>query len=408
MPSLRVLALYVSLAAAAFAADWSSVHQSGVNAWKQRDFAEAARLFAQCRPLSQTAVEAGIADNDLGAALHELHREREAREALQRAYTVWSTLPNQRKALAETAVSLAEANANLSDFAAAEQVLRETLAAPDLPNLSAAALHNTLGDKLRERAAAPEAREHFNATLALSGISPAQRIEAISGLADLDRQARRWKESVAGWNEAIALAHAADLTPPEALALRGLGLTLTSMGELSRAEPVLKRAVALLDAPNPASPQQLANALLGLASLYRREQKPSLAESLLLRALDINRSNGAADRPESAAIMESLTEILALENRPAEALRYAARAYEIMAQSFGPESTVAASAIVTLAIVKERAGDLNGSADDYSSALAIFEADNAARYPIAVTALQRYAHVLGALQHGTVKAFHIP
>ena len=55
-----------------------------------------------------------------------------------------------------------------------------------------------------------------------------------------------------------------------------------------------------------------------------------------------------------------------------------------------------------------RAGDLNGSADDYSSALAIFEADNAARYPIAVTALQRCAHVLGALQHGTVKAFHTP
>src|SRR5258708_21010896 len=100
MRSLKALALYLSLAAASPAAEWSNLHDKGIEDIKRRDFNAAAGHFRQAMPLAETPSERAVSANDLGITLHQLNSEPEARMHLQSAFRICQASPGQEARLA--------------------------------------------------------------------------------------------------------------------------------------------------------------------------------------------------------------------------------------------------------------------------------------------------------------------
>ena len=66
------------------------------------------------------------------------------------------------------------------------------------------------------------------------------------GIADLDNQDRLWARSASEWNDLIALAVSNGDRVYESYGIRGLGEMWLNQGDYARAEPLLKRAMALI------------------------------------------------------------------------------------------------------------------------------------------------------------------
>jgi tetratricopeptide (TPR) repeat protein len=408
MRPLLALELFVCLTGGCFGDDlatpekapsieeWRTSHETGVKAFRGAAYAEALAAFQQCWQLSQMPVARGITANDIASTLHALGRESEARPWFERALETWLALPGHADQAAHVALGLADADRGLSDFAGAEKALRSAMADKPSPTLEAA-LKNRLADMLREQGRNEESRRQLAEALKMGKDSPSEQIRSLIGIAELERQAMRWDESVVSWNKALAIARQQHDTDSEALALRGLGVTAMNRGNLAEAEPLLRRSLRIFESIKDTPPQQMANALQCVAAIYFERNRPAVAEELFRRGLVYLQNSVGEEHPHAARLMEELAEVYAAEKRFAEARGYADRAYSIMRRNFGEDSVPAGEALGTIARIRQQAGDLPGAAVDYGVAIRTLRDSQSSTGQGLVVVMNRYASVLNAL-----------
>ncbi|MES1261127.1 MAG: tetratricopeptide repeat protein [Acidobacteriota bacterium] len=402
MRSSAALTLCVSLAAAFRAAGqpatltWIDLHDRGLAAIGNRDFQSAADLFAQSVPLAGNPLQRGLSSNDLGVTLHRLVRDSEARVQLETAFRIWRENPGQEVRLAQTAEALAAVNRTLGDYPAAEKILRAALQTPPSDPDNHALLLNELGDILREVGHSFESHQLLERTLALPGISRRRQLDAILGIADLDRDAHAWQASFEGWNKGLEIARERHWVSLEAAALRGLGVTFLDHGEPARSEPLLRRALQLFESQDVPG-HQIASTLSCLAQLYQAEARFGMAEEVLLRAVGMDEVALGPGHPQVAVLLEMLGDAAAGRKQLAPALAYYEKARWIMTERFGERSPLVAAVNASLAGVEQRANHNAEAAVHLEKALAILNVAGPEVQPLRDSVLRRYNGVCKAL-----------
>jgi tetratricopeptide (TPR) repeat protein len=393
--------------------DWLSHNNLGSRAFEQHNWAEAHAEFELSWPLATTPAEKAITANNLAACLNSLDRIPEALVWFQRANALWRNQTGHSEGIAETALGLVDVYRSLSRYAEAEETIRSLLQA-DLKNEHKAALLNTLGDMLGEQSRNREALEAFQSALALTNLSPKRQFETMLGLADIDRNSGNRTAALDKAGRAITLAR--QLTPEsEALALRIQGLIWYDAGEFARAEPALRRSLAIFQQQTPTTQRQVAASLSCLAQLYRDQRKYSRAEEAWLQAIQIERKTLGDNRPQTAVMMESLAGLYSLQKRHTEAADLASRAYSIMSESLGPDSLAAAGAIATIGYVQQGAKNYQAASASYGRALETLRAKGSPTDQNILSIMDSYATVLSSLHRGSeakevrqqIKAFRL-
>jgi len=280
------------------------------------------------------------------------------------------------------------------DYQGAESILRESLKSePD--NQRRAAFLNRLADLLREQDRSGEARLLFEETLDLTGISWRLRFAALMGIADLDNQDRLWARSASEWNDLIALAVSNGDRVYESYGIRGLGEMWLNQGDYARAEPLLKRAMALI-VNEGATADRMAVALDSLATLYCSEDKTSMAEDLWQRELKLVRGLFGDYHPQTGLVLGHLAEVSAKDGDFARAREYSRQVVSIMTSHFAADSIPVAVAFINSAIVEERARAFDASAEFFAKALDILRTSG--HRPAATAEIAKmYADVLSQL-----------
>jgi tetratricopeptide (TPR) repeat protein len=386
------LAIYVSLftgISIASAAEWTTVYEAGLAA----DSQQALDLFERSWKASRTSGERGLSAASLGQTYRRLGRVNEAKEWLERARQELSTGPRLASKLAVTSSALADLYRTMGDYPGSERLLREALSSPSYDADSRAMLRNNLADLLREEGRSPEAQPLFRESIDLGAISWQQRVGALIGLAEIDRQNGEWAASIDRWNEVLRICRREPDEKTEAIALRGLGMTWLDSGAAARAEPLLRRGLRMMENDAGMPLEEVANTHSALAQLYRSENKLALAEDEWSRALQIDRTVLGESHPQVAVLMARLSDVYSARGEFGPARDYAMRASESMRGSFGENSLPVATALTNQAAVEQRAGDLDVAAKDYERAISI-----ARSYPehrsLQVAIIQRYAELL--------------
>jgi tetratricopeptide (TPR) repeat protein len=379
MRILRPAAIFIFTTALAYAEtpgaeqspkSWKAVHEAGIAAYDANKIDEAISIFKAALPLASEPSERASTLNDLGNCLRAEGRNAEGAEKLQQAFAAWREADARSRYTAQTAMSLANAQRALYRYPEAEQTLRLALQQRPREDASQAALLNSLGDLLREEVRLAEARDLFNASLKLGPGAGPIHLDALIGVADIERSTSDWRNSIDHWNQAVALSRQIGDKAAEAIVLRGLGKTYCDMGDLSRAEPLLKRALTMFD-ELPELRGHSAATLSYLGAVYRDEKKYAIAEQEFTRALDLLGGFEHAQGPQAAVILELLAGVFALEKRFDDGARYAAAAVRMMQTWFPADSPSVAGAIGAQGFVALRAGDLEAGDRYYSEALRI-------------------------------------
>ena len=383
--------------------EWTTVYDAGMAASRRHNYQESRDLFERSWEISRTAEEKGASADCLGQVYQRLDRVKEAKEWLDRARQAFGADPRLGSQLAFTTAALADLYRATGDYPAAERILRETLGSPlseaesrmsdaDSKGL----LRNNLADLLREEGRNSEAQPLFKESIAVRAISWKQRVAALIGLADIDRQKGYREASVSQWNEALEICRRERDRRAEAVARRGLGLTWLTSGEAARAEPLLRRSLRIVEDDTDMPPEQVASAHSSLAELYRSENKLALAEDEWSRALRIDQTALGETHPQVAVLMEMLSDVYSARGEFRLAREYATRASEAMNTSFGENSMPAAAALANRATVEQRASSLDAAAKDYERAVGIARIHPEHR-SLQVAIIQRYADLLKAM-----------
>jgi tetratricopeptide (TPR) repeat protein len=375
---------------------WAALHEAGVAAYEANRLNDALSALEAALPLATAPAQRAATLNDLGNCLRGMGRSAEALTNLKLAFAAWREVDPRGRYAAQTAMSLASMLRVLDRYGDAEHTLRIALDAHPREKKSEAVLLNSLGDLLREEVRTTEARGLFRTALKLLPDDEAIQIDALIGLADVERSSSEWRAAIGDFNRAIALSREAHRLDTEAIALRGLGKTYCDTGDLARAEPILKRALEMFETV-PALRGQSAATLAYLGGVYRDEKKYRLAEDAFTRALDLRGGPERAAGPQGAAILELLAGVCALEKRFDDAGRYAAAALAIMKKIFPPDTPPIAGAIGAQAYVDEHAGDLEAADKHYSEALRIMRLNGVANSAIGADYMASHAQVLRRL-----------
>jgi len=285
------------------------------------------------------------------------------------------------------------------DYSGAESLLRSGLNDPSLDHHSRIRLLNTLGDLLREEDRTSEARSCFEQALATKGISWDQLVGATLGLADIDRQEHAWDSSYKRWNEALDIAVRHQDKVLESFALRGMGEMWLNRGQTSRAEPLLKRSLSLVESDPRAERSHIATAMDSLASLCLAEKRTGTAEDLWTRELQLDRSLFGDYHPQTAVVLAHLAELSSLNGDFTRARDYSRQVLSIMESRFPHDSLAVGAAFAAEASVEQRAREWQASADLYAKALAIFKSVRDASGTLQKVAAM-YANVLSQLHRG--------
>jgi tetratricopeptide (TPR) repeat protein len=396
--------------AGATTTEWITAYEAGLAAGRSHSNEQALDLFERSWEISRTPGEQGMSAASLGQTYRCLGHTKEAKQWLERARDAFGRDPHLSSKLAITTSSLADLYRTMGDYAGSERLLREALASPSSTSGEAesrAMLRNNLADLLREEGRSSEAQPLFQQSLDLGAISWQQRVGALIGLAEIDRQNRDWAASINRWNEVLEICRRERDERAEAIAMRGLGITWLNSGAAARAEPLLRRGLRKMEDNADMPLEEVANAHSSLADLYRSENKLALAEDEWLRALEIDRTVLGEIHPQVALLMAKLSEVYSSRGEFGLAREYAMQASETMSGSFGENSMPVATALTNLAAVEQRAGDLDGAAKDYERAIRI-----ARSYPehrsLQIAIIRRYAGLLKVMHRpGEAKALYV-
>jgi tetratricopeptide (TPR) repeat protein len=146
-----------------------------------------------------------MSEASFGQTYSRLGHINEAKEWLERAQQMLSTDPRLASKLAITSSALADLYPTIGDYPGSERLLREALVSPPWDADSRAILRNNLADLLREEGRSSEAQPLFKELIDLEAISWQQRVGALIGVAEIDRQDGDWAAGISRWNEVLEI-----------------------------------------------------------------------------------------------------------------------------------------------------------------------------------------------------------
>jgi tetratricopeptide (TPR) repeat protein len=399
MRTIAALALVVSLTNVCRAEDWASAHDAGLEAVQRRDFASAIPFFLKSEELAQSIRQHALSANDLGVAFYQSGRDGEARNSLRAALNYWRQLPDESIRFSQTAGALATVERLLGDYGGAEALLRDSLQMSGTGDSSRSYLMVTLGDILREQGKFAEARPYLQQSLSLAGSSWRPQFNSTLALAELERDTKNWDASEQAWNRAAEVARQHAYKGGEAACIRGLGQTWLDRKNLSRAEPLLKNALALYESEGLRDDGQIAVTLTSLGDLYLAEDKTGMAEETLGRALAIDERTLGPTHPQVALVLEALAESFAIRNQADLARSYLDRAQSIMAARFGEQSSLRAGVLANWGVVERRMNHPDLAAAQFRKALDTLGPDRNDPTGLRSSIVRLYAEVLKQTHH---------
>jgi tetratricopeptide (TPR) repeat protein len=399
MRALAALSLFVYLAPNCHAEEWTGVHAQGREAAEHRDFETAAGLFRRSLPLARTEAQNAISANDLAIALCQSGHEAEAKIWLERALAIWKKDPANLVRYAETAFALANVDRTLGNYSMAEAVLRAGLEKTDAAGGTRSYLLSALGDIMREEGNYAESRRLLKEAQDVAGVPWRQRLDVKLAIARLERESRNWDVSIDAWNQAGALARENGDTTVEAGCLRGLGQTWLDRGNLARAEPLMKAALAKFEGEPRRDDAEIATTLTIIGQLYLAQDKTALAEEVFLRSLASEERSLGATHPQTAMLLELLADVVSRRKELELARGYLDRAEKIMVAQFGELSPISATVFANRAVIEQRAGNADKAATQYRRALDALSTAGADMDEYRHQLMTQYAQLLKSLHH---------
>lgn len=396
-----VISVFSGLLACAQAVDWDQTRVKALAAAQRQDYPEAMALFRQLWADGREDIELAAAAQDLGTVLHYLGQEREAGVWLARGVEHWQKVAGNPQRLPQNMLQLGVVYRRLGDYGAAERMLRDALAMPQIGVETRVKTINALADLVRDQGHVTEVRQLLSQTIGTLGLSWSVQIDSLMGIAGLERETGSAQESVARWREALELARTNQSVAYEAVCLRGLGDALLETHEVAQAMPLLRRSVYLLesiDSPEPTQREifQLANSRRSLAEAELMDRKPLEAEELAQRAIDDVVKASLETHPQAAALFDTLSEAQAARGRLAPALEALQRAEAILVTHFGDQSTIAIATAAKKGVLEERAGHSEEAVRDLRAAITRIGRDRADLMRTRLRLLEYYAAALEA------------
>lgn len=173
--------------------------------------------------------------------------------------------------------------------------------------------------------------------------------------------------SAGKYSEALPLAQgmAANLEKSDngrelAAALNNLGQVHAGQGRDDLAEPLYKRAIALMEESLGLDTPLLSAELTNLAALYQRQGRFTEAEPLFKRALAVSEKGLSREHPDVGRALNNLATLYVKQERQAEAEPLFQRALAIYQKAAGPEHPAVATVLNNIGQVDR---DLNRDAD---------------------------------------------
>lgn len=143
-------------------------------------------------------------------------------------------------------------------------------------------------------------------------------------------------------------------------ALNNLGQVHAGQGRDDLAEPVYKRAIALMEKSLGLDTGLIAPELNNLAALYQRQGRFAEAEPLFRRALAVSEKSLSREHPDVGRALNNLATLYVKQERFADAEPLFRRALEIYQKAAGPEHPAVATVLNNIGQVDR---DLNRDAD---------------------------------------------
>ena len=159
----------------------------------------------------------------------------------------------------------------------------------------------------------------------------------------------------------------------------------------AEAEPMFKRALALREKSLPAGHPDIGQALNNLATLYERTDRHADSEPLFKRALAIYEKAAGPEHPAVATLLNNLGQVDKAQGRYAEAEPLIKRSLEIREKVLGREHPGVARSLNNLADLYERQGRFADAGPLYQRALAIREQAVGPDHPDTVASLNNLA-----------------
>ena len=192
----------------------------------------------------------------------------------------------------------------------------------------------------------------------------------------------------------VQRADQAGIPEPTARLMNDLGLLLAAKALHAKAEPLLRRALAIKERGIGAEHPEVAIALDNLAQLLQATNRTAEAEPLLRRALAIDERSFGVDHPNVAIRLNNLAQLLRDNNRPAEAEPLMRRVVGIFETSLGEDHPNVASALHNLGELLRDTNRLAEAEPLMRSAVASAERSFGADHPQVATDLNNLAGLL--------------
>jgi CHAT domain-containing protein/Tfp pilus assembly protein PilF len=145
-----------------------------------------------------------------------------------------------------------------------------------------------------------------------------------------------------------------------AAALNNLGQIHADQGHDDQAEPLYKRAIALMEKETGQGSAEIAPLLNNLAALYQRRARFTEAEPLFKRALAVSEKSLSREHPDVGRALNNLATLYVKQEQFAEAEPLFQRALAIYQKAAGPEHPAVATVLNNIGQVYR---DLNRDAD---------------------------------------------
>ena len=184
--------------------------------------------------------------------------------------------------------------------------------------------------------------------------------------------------------------------PAVAKLLNNLASLLQATNRLTEAEPLLRRALAIDEAAYGPDHPTVATSLNNLASLLKSTNRLTEAEPLLRRALAIGEAVYGTNHPIVSIRLNNLAQLLQATNRMAEAEPLMLRALVIGEDTYGPDHPTVAIRLNNLASLLQATNRLTEAEPLLRRALAIDEAAYGPDHPTVAKRLNNLVQLLQA------------
>ena len=163
--------------------------------------------------------------------------------------------------------------------------------------------------------------------------------------------------------------------------LNQLGQNIAARGDITAAEPLMRRALAIDERRFGPEHPDTADAINNLADLLAATGRFADAEPLMRRSLAIEERSNGPEHPSVAQDLSNLAQLLQDTDRLAEAEPLIRRALAIDQKAFGPEHQVVAGDLGNLAMLLKATSRQAEAEPLFRSALAIHEKSLGTEHP---------------------------